>query len=37
MAVTEVDEAARDGTSSGERKGNATDERIDAANACTSV
>jgi hypothetical protein len=36
MAVTEVDEAAREGSLSGELKGNASNERNDAANACNS-
>ena len=36
MAVTEVNETARDGSSSRKLKGNANDETTDAANACNS-
>ena len=36
MAVTEVNETARDGSSSGKRKGNASDETTGAARACNS-
>jgi len=36
MAVTEVEETASGGSSSGKRKGNASDETTDAARACNS-